>query len=128
MIVILLNPSHRPGTPATVEEITHRLAEISFSSPFCVELQGIALAKKEADRALISFGRLERRLRRLNLHLIDSHDFIGRRNLLSRLNTQPEFIKALRDWGRRCADRWLAANFRLIGTHSSFPAEALLFE
>ncbi len=120
ILLILLHPDRGPETPATADQISHRLTEISFSSALAAELQGIALAKKEAERAPFSLGRLDRKLRRLNLHLIDSQEFMSELSVLSRLNTQPAFINALRDEGRNRADVWLDENFRLIGTRSSF--------
>jgi len=119
ILVVLLHPLHRPEVPATADEIAHRLTEISFGSALSRELQGLALAKKEAESALFSLGRLERRLRRLNLHLIEAHDVMSRLNVLSRLNTHRAFIEGLRDEGRSRADAWLKKNFRHIGARSS---------
>ncbi len=119
ILVVLLHPLHRPEVPSTADEIAHRLTEISFGSALSGELQGIALAKKEAGSALFSLGRLERRLRRLNLHLIDAQDVMSRLNVLSRLNTHRDFIEGLRDEGRSRADAWLTTNFRHIGARSS---------
>jgi len=103
ILVILLHPLHRAEVPATADEITHRLTEISFGSAFCGELQGIARAKKEAESTLFAVGRLERRLRRLNLHLIEAQETMSRLNLLSRLSTQGAFLESLREEGRRRA-------------------------
>lgn len=119
ILVVLLHPMRRGKVPATAEEITHRLTEISFGSAFCGELQGIARAKKEAESALFAVGRLERRLRRLNLHLIEAEKLMSRLNVVSRLSTHSAFLEALRDEGRRRAHGWLRGNFRLIGARSS---------
>ena len=120
ILVVMLHPPTRPQLPATADEITHRLAEISFGSALASELQGIALAKQEAERALIPIGRLERRLRRLNLHLIESGNFMSRLSVLSKLNAESAFIEALRKEGRSCAGAWLRKNFRHLGARSSF--------
>ena len=118
ILVVLLHPLRRK-VPATAEEITHRLTEISFGSAFCGELQGIAHAKKEAESAFFAVGRLERRLRRLNLHLIESEKLMSRLSVASRLSTHAAFLEALRDEGRRRAHAWLRSNFQLIGARSS---------
>lgn len=120
ILVILLEPCQRPETPATADEIWHRLTEISFSAAFFTELQGLALAKQEAERSLFSWGRLERRLRRLNMHVIDSQQLMSRLSTLSKLDTQSAFISALRDEGKRRTNAWLEKNFQLIGARSSF--------
>jgi NTE family protein len=120
MLVVLLHPLRRGGVPATADEIKYRLAEISLGSALASELQGIALAKKEAERALIPIGRLDRKLRRLNLHLIEAQDFMEGLSVLSRLNTGSAFIEALHKEGRKRAGAWLRKNFRYIGERSSF--------
>jgi NTE family protein len=120
MLVVMLQPLRRTEVPATADGIMQRLAEISFSSALAVELQGIALAKREAERAFFPLGRLDRRLRRFNLHSIGSEDFMSRLSVLSKLDTEPAFIETLRDEGRRCAEEWLKKNFMHIGARSSF--------
>ena len=84
------------------------------------ELHGIALAKREAERGLFRYGRLERKLQRLNMHLIHAEELMSHLSAHSRLNTHPAFIHALRDSGRNQASTWLERNFQLIGTRSSF--------
>lgn len=127
MLVVLLHPLRRTDVPATADEIMQRLAEISFSSALSVELQGIALAKREAERALIPLSRLERRLRRLNLHLIGADDYMNRLSVLSRLDTGVAFIEALRNEGRNRADEWLQENFAHIGVRSSLALDEHLY-
>ncbi len=123
VVVVLLHPSRQPDAPTAADEIRQRLAEISFSSAFFAELQGLALARREAECSLFPFGRLHRRLRNLKLHLIDSQQLMGRLSALSKFNAHPLFIQALRDEGRRTADQWLARNFDLLGVRSSFSLE-----
>lgn len=120
MLIVAINPRRRHDTPGTAEEIRQRLTEISFNAAAASELEGIVLAKKEAERDRWSLGRLDRRLRRLNLHMIDAEDYMNRLNVSSRLNTDAGFISALRTEGRDRADAWLRRNFRHIGTRSSF--------
>jgi NTE family protein len=128
IIAVLLNPCRRPNTPTTADEIWHRLTEISFSSSFFTELHWLALAKREADRSLLPFGRLERRLRRLNTHVIDAQELMSQLSAISKLNTHPDFVNALRDEGRSRAEAWLNDNFPLIGVQSSFGLEKFLQE
>lgn len=120
MLIVAINPRRRNDAPATADEIRQRLTEISFNAVAASELEGIALAKKEAERDRWSLGRLDRRLRRLNLHMIDAEDYMTQLNVSSRLNTDAAFIAALRKEGRDRADAWLRRNFRHIGARSSF--------
>jgi len=120
MLIVAVNPRRRGDARATADEIRQRLTEISFNAAAASELEGIALAKKEAERDRWSLGRLDRRLRRLNLHMIDAEDYMNRLNVSSRINTDAGFIYALRKEGRDRTHAWLRRNFRYIGTRSSF--------
>jgi len=120
LLVVLLHPCSRPGTPTSTQEIGQRLSEISFSSAFFTELGGLALAKREAENAMFAFGTLERRLRKLNMHLVEANDLMSQLDVMSKLNTKTSFIHGLHDEGRQAAGRWLERNFHMIGLKSSF--------
>jgi NTE family protein len=126
IVVVILNASRRPEIPKTSDEIWHRLNEISFGSSFFTELQGLALATREAEQSLFPLGRLERRLRQLKMHVIDAQELMSQLSTMSRLNTHPTFLEALRDEGRARADAWLEENFELIGQRSSFRLDSFL--
>ncbi|MES2935891.1 MAG: patatin-like phospholipase family protein [Pseudomonadota bacterium] len=126
VIVVLLQPHPRLETPTSAEHIAQRLTEMGFSSTFFTELQGLALAKHEAERSYFAFGRLERRLRRLNMHMIESPDLMSQLGQHSKLNSQPAFINALFDAGKASADSWLETNFKNIGFTSSYNMSKLL--
>jgi NTE family protein len=120
IMVVLLHGNPIQSVPITADEIYTRLTDIGFSAALFTELQGIALAKREAQRAWFAFGRLERRMRDLNVHLVDSREFMSRLSMRSKLNTQAPFINALRDEGRNQAGVWLQENFQHLGVRSSF--------
>lgn len=120
IMVVLLHGNPHAGAPATANEFFSRVTEIGFSSALYTELQGLALAKREAQRGWIAFGTLERRLRNLNMHMVESREYMGRLSGLSKLNTQAPFIQALRDEGRNQAGQWLLENFEHLGMRSSF--------
>lgn len=119
IVVVLLDSYPRNDTPATAAEIRNRLTEIGFNSALHAELQSIALARREARRGLFAFGRMERRLRNLNMHVIESREFMSKLSGKSKLNTYAPFINALRDEGRHRADLWICKNFGSHGFHSS---------
>jgi NTE family protein len=127
VLVVLLHPRRRQEVPTTADDIWHRLTEISFSSALFSELQGIALAKREAHRSLFSLGRLERKLRGLNLHLIDSQELMSKLSTLSKLNTKAAFINAMHVEGRRRTGIWLEENFKHVGVRSSSTLDENLF-
>jgi len=120
IMVVLLHANPRLRVPTTTGEISERLTEIGFSSTLFTELQGITLAKREASRSWFSIGRLERRLRHLNVHLFEAKEFMSQLSMLSKLNTQAPFLHGLRDEGRKHAELWLSHNFHKIGKRPAF--------
>lgn len=120
VMVVLLHPSRRAGTPTSSHDIGQRLSEISFSSAFFTELSALALAKREAENSTLAFGSLERRLRQLNLHMIDANELMEQLTNLSKLNTQASFIGSLFQQGRERAAEWLEQNFAQVGRTSTF--------
>jgi len=81
--------------------------EVGFSSTFLSQLHGLTLANREAEREPHSSGRLEQKLRRLNLHIVEDEQLMRSLNAGSKLNTHPSFLRALRDSGPLQAELWL---------------------
>lgn len=125
IMVVLLHPQPHSRIPMTADDIWHRLTEMGFSSTFFTELQGLMLAQREARRGWFAFGRLERRLRQLNMHVVESKELMAQLGRHSKLNAQPAFIHGLHEEGRARADLWLKENFRQIGVRSSFRLDRL---
>ena len=127
IVVVLLNSFRRSPVPQTADAIFDRMTEISFTSAFHVELQGIAMAKQEAEEASFGFGSLERRLKRLKMHLIDSQELMSTLEPLRKLDTHASFLNALFAEGRTRAQEWLDANYRHLGVRSSFRLDKHLY-
>jgi NTE family protein len=127
VMVVLLHSYPLPDTPVSATDISSRLTEIGFGSALNTELQGIALARREARRGLFAFGRLERRLRHLNIHMVDAKEFMSRLSTRSKLNTYAPFINALRDEGRNQAEQWIDENFHALGVRSSYSLANFLY-
>lgn len=126
LIMVLLHPTPSAATPASADEIARRLTEIGFTAGFFAELEGLALVKRDAERGWLPLGRLQRKLRRLHMHLIDSPEYMGRLGSLSKANTHASFIAALHDEGQNRAERWLNTHFDLIGRRSSCTLDQIL--
>ena len=84
------------------------MTEMGFSSALYAELEGIALAKREAERSFLPFGRLERKLRGLRLHHVCAPSAASTH---SRFNTRSVFMQALFEAGREEAQDWLTRFF-----------------
>jgi NTE family protein len=126
MVMVLLHSAARTEAPSSADEISRRLTEISFTSGFFAELQGLALAQREGARGWGSLGRVQRKLRRFHMHLIDSRDYMSRLGALSMANNHSSFIAALHAEGRERAQSWLEDKFHLLGMKSTCRAEQIL--
>lgn len=120
IIAILLHAQPRAQVPSSASEIWQRLTEMGFSSTFHTELQGLLLAKREADRGWLTWGRLERRLRKLNLHVIAAPELMSQLSSHSKMNAQAAFLHSLHAEGRARAQVWLDQHFQQLGQYSSF--------
>jgi NTE family protein len=120
LMVVLLHPCRRPGTPTSSEQIAQRLSEISFGSAFFTELGGLALAQRAAQQNWWCFSRMERRLKKLHMHVVDADQLMSGLNALSKLNTDAAFIHGMREQGRQRAALWLQQHYNALGNHSSF--------
>ncbi|MCH8619450.1 patatin-like phospholipase family protein [Undibacterium sp. TS12] len=120
IIAILLHAQPHAQTPTSANDIWHRLTEMGFSSTFHTELQGVLLAKREAQRGWLAWGKLERRLRRLNLHVISAPELMSQLSAHSKMNAQSGFLHSLHAEGRQRAQLWLDQHFEQVGQTSSF--------
>lgn len=125
MVIILLHPLSRPNLPTSASGIELRAAELSFSNAFLWEMRTIAQGKKLAKRHLWPLGRLERRLRRTHVHLIEADQNLAELDGISKLDNDGSFLTWLKDRGRTQADAWLRYNFEHLGRRSSVDVAAL---
>ena len=126
LVAVLLQPQERAEAPVRADEIRERFTEIGLGASFYAEMQRIELAKEESSRnALPLLGRLDRRFRLLNMHVIAAPALSNALSVQSKLNAHPSFVARLHEEGREAADLWLHENFEALGRHSSWrlPAE-----
>lgn len=119
ILVMLLQPLEREDVPTSAEAIRTRLAEFQFNAPFLREMRSIALARAEVDKQGIVMGKLARRLRSLDFHVLEAAELIARLQVEKTLNVDLGFLIRLRDEGRAQADAWLTRHFDRIGRESS---------
>ena len=121
LVAVLLQPQERAEAPVRADEIRERFTEIGLGASFYAEMQRIDLAKEESSRnALPLLGRLDRRFRLLNVHVIATPALSNALSVQSKLNAHPSFVASLHEEGREAAERWLHENFEAIGRHSSW--------
>jgi NTE family protein len=125
LLIVSLNPMRYDAVPVTAEEIRARALEFAFNAGFLREAVLLAESCAEARRSALSFGRLERRLRRLRTHLIDADDHLTTLPGETRLIAHLPFLESLRDRGRERAQAWLATHGAQVGHESSADLERL---
>ena len=127
ILMVLLTPLKHKGTPHSVQEIKDRVLELAFNSTFLREMRMIAHARDYASESFFPIGRLERRLVRLNFHVIDAqqqmHDFKTETKLAANM----AFFELLRTMGREQAKTWLEANYGDIGKRSTIDLAELFY-
>jgi NTE family protein len=118
VLLVILNPLERPGTPKRAAEIQERLNEISFNASLIGELRAIAFVQRLIDDGMLK-APVMKKYRRLNVHAIrGGQDLIGY-GLASKYDTRWGQLTELRDLGRTEADRWLRECAVHVGTSTS---------
>ncbi|HWA11594.1 MAG TPA: patatin-like phospholipase family protein [Burkholderiales bacterium] len=125
IVIVMLQPLRRQELPVSVEAIRNRLTEFQFNAPFQREMRNFALAREELQKEHLPLGRLARRLKGLDFHLIEADDLISRMQVEKSLNVDRAFLLKLRDEGRTRADAWLAAHGGQIGRASTLDLSAM---
>jgi NTE family protein len=125
LLIVSLNPLRYDAVPVTADEIRTRALEFAFNAGFLREAMLLAESCTEARRSLWSFGRLERRLRRLRTHLIDADDHLAALPGETRLIAHLPFLEHLRDRGRDRAQQWMDRHGKQVGRESSADLERL---
>jgi NTE family protein len=118
VLLVILNPLERPGTPKRAGEIQERLNEISFNASLIGELRAIAFVQRLIDDGMLKEPMMKK-YRRLNIHAIrGGQDLLGY-GLSSKYDTRWRLLTELRDLGREEADRWLRECAVHVGTNTS---------
>ena len=123
VMVIVIQPWRRAILPLTSEEIRARTLELAFSSAFLREMRAITMSKQHISENRWLRGDLERRLERLNIHLLQDAQLQSRLNLNTRVNSLPTFITGLHGLGFAAAESWLESHFHAIGECSTVDLE-----
>ncbi|MEP7043047.1 MAG: patatin-like phospholipase family protein [Dokdonella sp.] len=105
---VLVQPLSRPQLPASAREIAERVAELGFSTTFLREYESLIQAQAGL-RGAVPLSTLGRRMKALRLHLIEPGESLAEFRAKSRLNTEPGFLRELRELGRTTATAWLLA-------------------
>jgi NTE family protein len=119
VLLVLLSPLEREGTPRTVAEIEARIMELAFSANFMREMRMFAQATEFASPAFLTMGRLERRLRKMRFHMIDSSKVVSLQRSDTQVLAHGPFLELLRGQGCECATAWLSDHGDGVGRRST---------
>ena len=119
VLLVLLSPLRREGTPKTVEEIELRILELAFNAHFMREMRTFAQASARAAPAFVPTGRLERRLQKMRFHMIDSTGVTSLKRTETQAIAHTPFLELLFAQGRAQGLAWLAADFDDVGRRST---------
>lgn len=119
VLLVLLSPLKREGTPHTVEEIEARIAELAFSANFMREMRMFAQAIEFSSPTFLTWGRLERRLQKMRFHMIDSSELVSLQRTETKLLAHPPFLELLNEQGRERATNWLTAHAGNVGRRAT---------
>ena len=119
IMVVRLQPMQRESLPKSADAIRARMVDFQFNAVFLREMRNLALAKREIAKQVLPLRGLARRLSRLNFHLIEADDLIGKMRMEKAVNANLDFLLTLRDEGRDRAEIWLEKSARLLGRRSS---------
>lgn len=115
IIIVQINPIHRPGTPQRAPEIQNRINEITFNSALTHELRAIDFVRRLLDAGQLD----EKKYRRMNVHVLELCPQVAKLDASSKMNTEWDFLELLYETGRQIAAEWLAQNFDSIGVKST---------
>jgi NTE family protein len=124
VLLVLLNPLKREGTPRSVEEIEARVLELGFSANFMREMRMFAQATSfSKSQTPWKRGSLERRLQAMRFHMIDSSQLQSLQSSDTKLLAHGPFLDLLHLQGHNCATAWLAKNADKVGDQSAIDLE-----
>jgi NTE family protein len=105
-LVVQIMPSVGAEMPTSASEIRKRIEQITFASSLARDMDALA-AMKELAGPHDQGSRLARKLQKLRLHHLTAEAEYPALGKASALNLDWTFLLALRDAGRRAAERWL---------------------
>ncbi len=127
ILLVMLNPLHRAGTPKTASAIQERLNEINFNSSLLGELRAISFVQKLLDDNLLA-GDAKGNYRRLFLHIIRGGAAMCDLPLETKYDTDLKFLNELRGRGVELAQAWLSGCAKHLGKQSGFDVRSEFLE
>lgn len=120
VVIVQINPLHRPEVATLAADILNRANEISFNSTLMREMRAVHFVTR-----LIDEGRLERgRYKRMLVHMIEADAELKPLGASSKLNVEHDFLLHLKEVGRAACSDWLERVLDRLGKESTVDLEA----
>jgi NTE family protein len=115
IIVVLVIPHEITGTPTSYADITNRVQELFHSNTLTREMRSIEFITSLIDQGIVD----KDKLKKVNVHVIEDHQFFTGLAASSRVNTDWHFLLKLYERGRSVAAKWVEENYDNVGKRSS---------
>jgi NTE family protein len=124
IVLVEINPIRIDDVPTTARAIMDRINDISFNATMMREMRTIAFVTQLLDQHRL-IGKT--RYRRIDFHMIEAEQQMGRFGVSSKFNLDWGFLTELFNLGRRTADNWLERNYDRLGRESTVDMQKLFF-
>jgi NTE family protein len=124
VLVVQINPVERRLVPRTQNEIMNRINEITFNSSLIDEFRAIDFATRLIDQGALKRGMGPGEYRRINVHRIALESSFKKLTADSKMDSDYDFFRLLRDGGRRAAQEFLTQHFDDLGVRSTVDLRA----
>jgi NTE family protein len=127
ILLVLLTPLKHKETPNSAPDIKARVLELAFNSTFLREMRMFAHAREYVDQTVFRLGRLERRIARVNFHVVEAQELMRELKAETKLVANMRFFEMLKEEGRARAKDWLKAHHAEIGQRSTVDLAGLFY-
>lgn len=127
ILLVLLTPLKHRATPHTAQEIKDRVLELAFNATFLREMRMFAHAREYVSQSVFRMGHLDRRLARMNFHVIEAHELLSELKAETKLAANMRFFEMLKDMGRERTIAWLQAHHDQVGKRSTVDIGELFY-
>ncbi|OPZ07417.1 MAG: Patatin-like phospholipase [Alphaproteobacteria bacterium ADurb.BinA280] len=118
VVVVMVNQIHRNEVPMTSAAIEDRVNEISFNSSLMREMRAVEFVSRMLSEGWLK-PEFAKRMRSVLVHLIRADAFMATLSAASKISTDMDFLRALRDLGHASASQWLQDNHAALGKRST---------
>ena len=121
IVVININPLHRPEVPRSGQDIQNRINEISFNSSLLRELRAIAFVRRLLHEGRLAPGSMAD----INVHMIADDALMRDLSVATKLIPSAVVLSRLKEAGRAAASAFLAEHKGDIGVRPSVDLAAM---